>query len=222
MKFGSENKRGKPEKTTVMKATLGRLPEYLRVLTSEEMKEYDKVSATTIAKALNLGEVQVRKDLSAVSGKGKPKTGYVKKDLIERLNTVLGRDKRTTAVIVGAGKLGKALLDYGKFVKYGVEIIAAFDINPALKTDDLHGKRVYHISEFADFVKDNGVEIGVITVPKSAAQSVCDVMVKSGIKAIWNFAPQPLEVPEGVLLQQENLALSLAFLNLQLKNFKGE
>lgn len=202
-----------------MKATLGRLPEYLRVLTSAEMEEYESVSATTIAKALNLGEVQVRKDLSAVSGKGKPKTGYVKKDLIERLNAVLGRDKLTSAVIVGAGKLGKALLDYGKFVKYGVEIVAAFDVNSALVTDDIHGKRIYHISEFADFVKSNNVEIGVITVPKSAAQSVCDMMVKSGIKAIWNFAPQPIEVPKGVLLQQENLALSLAFLKLQLKNY---
>ena len=219
MKIGSENKREKPEKTTVMKATLGRLPEYLRVLTSAEMEEYESVSATTIAKALNLGEVQVRKDLSAVSGKGKPKTGYVKKDLIERLNAVLGRDKLTSAVIVGAGKLGKALSDYGKFVKYGVEIVAAFDVNSALVTDDIHGKRIYHISEFADFVKSNNVEIGVITVPKSAAQSVCDMMVKSGIKAIWNFAPQPIEVPKGVLLQQENLALSLAFLKLQLKNY---
>lgn len=203
---------------TVMKATLGRLPEYLRVLTSDEMKDFETVSATTIAKALNLGEVQVRKDLNAVSGKGKPKTGYIKQELIERLKAVLGVNERTFAVIVGAGKLGKALLDYGKFVKYGVEIVAGFDIDPALKTDDMHGKHIYHISEFADYVKRNGIEIGVITVPKSAAQSVCDMMVKSGIKAIWNFAPQAVTVPDSVILQQENLALSLAFLKLQLKN----
>lgn len=202
---------------TVMKATLGRLPEYLRVLTSEEMQSCDTVSATVIARALNYGEVQVRKDLNAVSGKGKPKTGYKKAELIERLKDVLGANEKTPVVVVGAGRLGKALLDYGKFVKYGVEIVAGFDANPALITDDLHGKPIYHISEFADFVKKNGIEIGVITVPKSAAQSVCDIMVKSGIKAIWNFAPQSLTVPEGVILQQENLALSLAFLKLQLK-----
>ena len=205
-------------KMTIMKATLGRLPDYLRVLNSEEMKDRATVSATNIAKALNLGEVQVRKDLSAVSGKGKPKTGYDTKALIARLEEVLGMHVKTYAVIVGAGKLGRALLDYGKFVKYGVEIVAGFDIDPALKTENVHGKHIYHVSEFQDYVKKNGIEIGIITVPKSVAQSVCEMMVKSGIKAIWNFAPQALEVPEGVLLQQENLALSLAFLNSQLKN----
>lgn len=205
-------------KMTIMKATLGRLPQYLRLLTSEEMQNKESVSATNIAKALNLGEVQVRKDLSAVSGKGKPKTGYVKSELIARLKEVLGANTRTNAVIVGAGKLGKALLDYGKFVEYGIDILAAFDIDPALKTDNIHGKQIYHISEFSGYVEKNKVEIGIIAVPKSAAQSACDMMVKSGIKAIWNFAPQSLTVPDGVILQQENLALSLAFLNSQLKN----
>lgn len=204
---------------TIMKATLGRLPEYLKLLNSEEMKDRESVSATIIAKALGLGEVQVRKDLSAVSGKGKPKTGYLKKDLISRLEDVLGVNGRIKAVIVGAGKLGKALLDYGKFVEYGVEIVAGFDADPARVTENVHGKHIYPVSEFDAYVKKNGIEIGIIAVPKSAAQSVCDTMVKSGIKAIWNFAPQPLEVPEGVLLQQENLALSLAFLKLQLKNY---
>ncbi|MBQ9485640.1 MAG: redox-sensing transcriptional repressor Rex [Clostridia bacterium] len=203
---------------TLMKATLGRLPEYLRVLRSEEMRCRKTVSATVIAKALNLGEVQVRKDLSAVSGKGKPKTGYITRELVKRLEDVLGVNEKTSAVIVGAGRLGKALLDYGKFVEFGVEIVAGFDSNPALCGENQHGKKIYAMSEFSEFVKENDVKIGVIAVPKSAAQRVCDEMIKSGIKAIWNFAPQPLVVPQGILLQQENLALSLAFLNSQLKN----
>lgn len=203
---------------SIMKATLGRLPSYLNFLQSDAMKDRDTVSATIIAKALELGEVQVRKDLSAVSGKGKPKIGYAKEDLIARLKEVLGVNSRSRAVIVGAGKLGKALLDYGKFVEFGIEIVAGFDSDVNATNGNIHGKRVYHISELEKFVKDNGVQVGIITVPKSAAQGVCDKMVKSGIRAIWNFAPQALTVPDTVLLQQENLALSLAFLNLQLKN----
>lgn len=202
----------------ITKATLGRLPDYLRVLESEELKNSPTVSATVIAKMLNLGEVQVRKDLNAVSGAGKPKTGYDTSALIARLEETLGIDTKTYAVIVGAGKLGSALLDYSGFVEYGVEIIAGFDVDVSRCNEKIHGKNVYPMSEFSRFINENGVEIGIIAVPKSAAQQVCDIMVKSGIKAIWNFAPQTLTVPNGVLLQQENLALSVAFLNSQLKN----
>ena len=201
----------------IMKATLGRLPLYLDFLKSQVAGKSANVSSTVIAKSLNLGEVQVRKDLNSVSGKGKPKTGYVTQELVDRLEEVLGAKEPAQAVIVGAGKLGKALLDYGKFTQFGVEIVAAFDADEKLCAE-VHGKRVMPMSEFGAFVGERGIKIGIITVPKSAAQSVCDFMVGCGIKAIWNFAPQSLTVPKDVVLRQENLALSLAFLNLQLKN----
>lgn len=205
------------EKTSVSKATLGRLPEYLRVLRELPENEFPNISATTISKKLSLGEVQVRKDLAAVSGAGKPKLGYVTAELIEKLEEALGYNQLTEAVLVGAGKLGRALLQYDEFQQYGVKISAAFDSNDQVL--NLNGKvEILPMNQFEDFCKSHQIKLGIITVGEGSAQDVCDQMVRSGIEAIWNFAPCKLNVPEGVLLQNENLALSLAHLNNQLKN----
>ena len=197
---------------SISKATLGRLPEYLRLLKSIE-KEHQTISATVIAKYLGFGEVQVRKDLGVVSGKGKPKIGYVTSELIERLEYCLGRNNLCQVVIVGAGKLGRALLDYQGFSDYGLEIVAAFDSAVDDVTFSESGKPIYPMREFEGFCYKCDIKIGVITVPKSAAQEICDLMVKNNISAIWNFAPEILHVPDNVVVQQENLALSLAYLN---------
>ena len=198
-----------------MRSTLGRLPAYLQYLQSLDPEKSKFISATAIAKALGLGDVQVRKDLSAVSGAGRPKVGYVTSDLIQRLRETLGRDDQTKAVIVGAGKLGQALLDYTGFDDFGVDIAAAFDIVCHVPTKTESGKFIYPFEQLEEFCRDNGVHMGVITVPACAAHGVCDKMIRCGITAIWNFAPCSLTVPDGVLLQQENLALSLANLRLQ-------
>jgi redox-sensing transcriptional repressor len=117
------------DKSAVSKATLGRLPEYLRMLKNISPETVPYISATTIAKKLNLGEVQVRKDFASVSGAGKPKLGYSTFELTERIEECLGCNKLTPAVLVGAGKLGRALLHFNEFEKYGVKIVAAFDLN---------------------------------------------------------------------------------------------
>ncbi|MBQ8895153.1 MAG: redox-sensing transcriptional repressor Rex [Clostridia bacterium] len=204
------------ENNAIPKATLGRLPHYLRYLKGLSPGTSPYISATSIAKALDLGDVQVRKDLNAVSGAGKPKIGYETEALIRSLETVLGCDHMTAAVLVGAGKLGKALLDYDEFEEYGVRIAAAFDCNT--QTIRLNRtKEILPMTQFDSFCKSNHVQIGIITVGQGSAQSVCDRMLKCGITAIWNFAPCALSVPAGVLLKQEKLALSLAYLNNQLK-----
>ena len=204
-------------KGAVPKATLGRLPRYLDYLKSLQYGENDSISATAIAKALQLGEVQVRKDLSAVSGAGRPKVGYETKSLINSLENALGQEKITDAVLVGAGKLGKALLEFDEFEKYGVRIVAAFDSNEQVLK--LSSKReLLPMSQFNSYCKEHEIKIGIITVGESSAQTVCDKMTDCGIKAIWNFAPCKLSVPSGTILQQENLALSLAHLNYQLCN----
>lgn len=199
---------------SVPKATLGRLPAYLSFLKSEE-EERSHISATCIARELGYGEVQVRKDLGAVSGMGKPKIGYDIHELIERLESYLGQNDRRQAVIVGAGKLGKALLDYEGFSEYGLEISAAFDLKTETPERSEAGKPIYSMKEFESFCYRNDIKIGIITVGKNAAQSVCDLMVKNNICAIWSFAPKALKVPENVNLREENLALSLAHLNKQ-------
>lgn len=198
----------------VPKATLGRLPVYLQYLRSVQ-GERPNVSATAIARALGYGEVQVRKDLGAVSGLGKPKTGYETAKLMEQLESYLGQKGCRQAVIVGAGKLGRALLDYDGFADYGLEIAAAFDVKNARAEESEAGKPIYPMEELEGFCRRSDIRIGIVTVTKEAAQEVCDRMVKCGISAIWSFVPGSLRVPDTVLLRQENLALSLAHLNMQ-------
>ena len=206
------------DKCTISKATLGRLPSYLEFLRNLPPDKVPYISATAIAKHLGLGEVQVRKDLAAVSGAGKPKLGYVTAELVEKIEDFLGCNQLTSAVLVGAGKLGRALLQYDEFEKYGVKISAAFDSNE--RAISLGTKtEILPMNQFEYFCKTQNIKLGIITVGEGSAQAVCDQMVKSGITAIWNFAPCKLNVPASILLQNENLALSLAHLNNQLCNF---
>ena len=203
------------DKCAISKSTLGRLPSYLEFLRNLPPDKVPYISATAIAKHLGLGEVQVRKDLAAVSGAGKPKLGYVTAELVEKLEDFLGCNRLTSAVLVGAGKLGRALLQYDEFEKYGVKISAAFDSNE--RAISLGTKtEILPMNQFEYFCKTQNIKLGIITVGEGSAQAVCDQMVKSGITAIWNFAPCKLNVPASILLQNENLALSLAHLNNQL------
>ena len=204
------------ERSNVTKATLGRLPQYLQFLNGLPPGQYDHISATTIAKMLSLGEVQVRKDLAAVSGLGKPKVGYRTSELIKDLEDALGCKKLTPAILVGAGKLGRALLDYNGFEEYGVQITAAFDCNEQVLRMNKTSKEILPISSLKKYCSENGIRIGIITVGSGSAQDVCDQMLEAGITAIWNFAPCQLKVPNNVLVKQENLALSLAHLNSQI------
>lgn len=204
------------ERSNVTKATLGRLPQYLQFLNGLPPGQYDHISATTIAKMLSLGEVQVRKDLAAVSGLGKPKVGYRTSELITDLEDALGCKKLTPAILVGAGKLGRALLDYNGFEEYGVQITAAFDCNEQVLRMNKTSKEILPISSLKKYCTENGIRIGIITVGSGSAQDVCDQMLEAGITAIWNFAPCQLKVPDNVLAKQENLALSLAHLNSQI------
>ena len=206
------------DKCTISKATLGRIPSYLEFLRNLPPDKVPSISATAIAKHLGLGEVQVRKDLAAVSGAGKPKLGYVTAELVEKIEDFLGCNQLTSAVLVGAGKLGRALLQYDEFEKYGVKISAAFDSNE--RAISLGTKtEILPMNQFEYFCKTQNIKLGIITVGEGSAQAVCDQMVKSGITAIWNFAPCKLNVPASILLQNENLALSLAHLNNQLCKF---
>lgn len=198
--------KAKGENKMPSKATLSRLPEYLNYIRCLPAKT-QCVSATAIAKGLDLGEVQVRKDLASICGNGKPKTGYCVTDLSAALETALGIRSESEAVIVGAGKLGTALLGFGGFADYGICVRRAFDCNPLIASE-----KVLPVAELPSYCALHQVEIGIIAVPPSDAQAVADLLVKSGIRAIWCFAVCRLEVPENVTVQYENMALSLAHL----------
>ena len=204
------------EQKKISKSVLKRLPGYLAYLKNMPENAPPHISATALANALGMGQVQVRKDLAIVSDGGRPKIGYLRKDLINDIEQFLGYDNTTDAVLIGAGKLGQALMAYKGFDEYGLNILAAFDVRPKMeKTDE--GKPVYHISQLAHFCRTNKVLMGIITVPAEGAQEVADQLITGGIKAIWNFAPTHLDVPANILVQNENMATSLAVLSVHLQ-----
>lgn len=200
----------------ISKSVLKRLPGYLAYLKTLTDENSPYISATALAAALGMGEVQVRKDLAMVSDGGRPKIGYRRAALIDDIEQFLGYDNTTDAVLIGAGKLGQALCGYSGFEAYGLNILAAFDINPAADRTD-EGTPIYHMSQLESFCRSNKVLMGIITVPAKYAQEVCDQLIASGIKAIWTFAPIHLEVPPGILVQSENMATSLAVLSMHLQ-----
>lgn len=207
------------ESKTVSKKLLYRLPLYLNYLKGLEESVSD-VSAPRIAGALNLGDVLVRKDLAKVSNEGRRRRGYPRENLIRDIEAFLDVHGLTCAVIVGAGKLGQALMDYSGFEESGLQILAGFDVKPSAPRTE-GGKPIYDISLLAPFCELNTVPVGIITVPAERAQQACDKLVECGVKAILNYAPVYLRVPEHVVVQHENLAVSLTTLLVQLKNQTG-
>ncbi len=197
--------------------TLRRLPiyyQYLKKTQAEKGSEY--ISSTQIGNDLNILPIQVRKDLEIAEAAGKPKLGYDVTDLIRTIEAFLGWNNTTEGYLVGVGNLGSALLGYQGFREYGLDLIAAFDTDAHKVGREVHGKVVLHVSKLPSMVKRMGVKIGVLTVPAISAQPLADIMVKAGVRAIWNFSPVKINVPPHVIVQHENLASSLVVLSRKL------
>ena len=210
-----ENKDIKEIKETqqISKATLARMPLYLHFLQEEHSKGAQYISSTVIAQNISVSSVLVRKDLALVSSEaGRPRLGFAISRLIVDIEKFLGYDNLSDAIIVGAGGLGRAFLGYEGFKSNGLNIVAAFDISEHLIGTNVLGKEILPLSKLAEFVEEHKIRIGIITVPKVAAQDVLNKMVDAGIKAVWNFAPAPLRVPKDIVLKTEDLAASLAML----------
>jgi len=198
--------------------TFRRLPYYLQYLRALRDTGAASVSAPAAAARFGFTEVQVRKDFAAVSQTGgRPKHGFDLQELIEAIERALGYHSAHNAVLIGAGSLGRALLSYDGFRQYGVHFAAAFDADPALAGTRVGGVPVLSATELERFCRGTRVGIGILTVPAPAAQAVCDRLVGAGVPAVWNFAPVHLVVPEGVLVQNENMASSLAMLSKHLR-----
>ena len=200
--------------------TLQRLPTYLNYLKS--LDDDGNISSTEITRALGLNDVQVRKDLSSVSSGGRPKVGYNIRGLILDLKEFLGYNAVNDAVMVGCGNLGRALMSYRGFREYGLRIVAGFDVSDDIVGEEVSGKPVLPLSGLPQYCRENGIRIGVITTPAQAAQKACDLLMEGGIKAVWNFAPAHITVGEGVLVQNENMACSLALLSKHLNEMLEE
>lgn len=205
--------------TGVSKATITRMPAYLRYLKEESVKGREYVASAAIAKDMAVSAVLVRKDLALVSSvAGRPRLGFEVNGLIADIEKFLGYDNVSDALLVGVGGLGRAFLGYEGFKNYGLNIVAGFDVSPALVNKEIDKKPVYSLDGLDEFVRSRKINIGIITVPKRAAQEVCDRMVNAGIKAVWNFASVKLTVPNGVIVRYEDLAASLAMLSGELFN----
>lgn len=197
----------------VSKQTLKRLPYYLNYIKSEECAALDAVSAGKIAGALQLTEIQVRKDLASVSDGGRPRRGYDKEKLIGDIESFMGLNKINRAVLVGAGRLGQALLHYDGCRHCGVEIMYAFDTDPYMIGNEICGIKVENYHRIGELCKKENVRIGIVTVPAVYAQKVCDTLIEAGIQAIWNFAPVLPKVPDDIIIHNENMAGSLTLLS---------
>lgn len=197
--------------------TFRRLPGYYNYLKMLSEAGVENVSAPSIAAEMHLNEVQVRKDLAAVSPlPGIPRRGFVVEELLVGIGSFLGYYNRDEALLVGAGNLGRALMLNKSFEDHGLYIVAACDKDPDLLGKKIGNKKVYSINRIASLCKRLKTRIGIIAVPPEEAQKVCDLMVDNGILAIWNFAPVHLRAPDGVLIQNENMEASMALLSQHL------
>ena len=201
------------QRKSISRQALERLTTYLNYLHGLPDDSKETISATNIADALGINQVVVRKDLAEVSSGGRPKVGYVRHDLIRDIEHSLGWDDVCSAVLVGVGNLGRALLSYKGFDQYGLEIVVAFDSSRALQGHTFGRTKVLSPVRMADLCRRMRLHIGIITVPAEEAQAVCDTLVDCGIRAIWNFAPTHLCVPDHVIVKNENMAASLCELS---------
>jgi redox-sensing transcriptional repressor len=200
----------------IPQASLRRLPLYHHYLMDLEARGILRVSTSHIGRELNLVPVQVRKDLQYTGIIGKPKTGYSVPELIQTIESFLGWNKVNEAFLVGAGNLGTALLGHERFSRFGLSIVAAFDSDISKVGTWIHDKAVLPLDKLPDLAHRMGIHLGIITAPAEVAQSVADLMVMSGIQAIWNFAPVRLRVPERIFVHNEDLYSSLASLSWKL------
>ncbi len=199
----------------ILKSTLSRLPSYYCLIENRQALGEEYISATTIAESLSINPVQVRKDLASIcSEPGRPKLGFKIDTLLSDLKIYLGYDHYDEAVLVGVGALGHVLMQYTGFANYGLGIVAGFD--KVVREKKIADKPVLSISKLVSFLRRTHIKIGIIAVPASEAQGVADLLVTGGIKAIWNFAPATISLPETILVKNENLAASLAALTAEL------
>ena len=194
----------------VPEPTLRRLPWYLSNAKLMKEKGETYVSSTQISRQINIDSSQIAKDLSYVAIAGRTRVGYEIDQLIEVLEDFLGFTNMHKAYLFGVGSLGGALLRDTGLAHFGLEITGAFDVNPELVGTTIGGIPIHHTEDFEEYMKNSQVNIGVLTVPINYAQEVTDKMVAAGIKAIWNFTPFRIRVPEGIVVQNTSLYAHLA------------
>ncbi len=198
--------------------SIRRLPSYLHIIRNAQAQGLENISGTVIANELALEPIQVRKDLAITGIIGKPKKGYPVDPLINAIEQFLGWSKNKNAILIGVGNLASALLGYQEFKFHGLEFVATFDSDKNKIGKSIHGVPVYALDTLKEHIKNLDATIAVITVPSHVAQEIADLVVESGIKAIWNFSNVKLKLPNDICCQQEDLTSGYAMLSLMMNN----
>jgi redox-sensing transcriptional repressor len=206
------------KKKNISMAVIKRLPKYHRYLKELMKNDVDRISSKELSEKIGFTASQIRQDLNCFGDFGQQGYGYNVGDLYNQISNILGLSKEYKTILIGAGNIGQAIANYTDFEKLGFKLQCIFDINPKLIGITIRGIEIKDIDYLCDYVKENPVDIGIMCVPNNNAQKVCDILVKNGVKGIWNFAPVDLVVEEGVKVENVHLSDSLLTLSCLLND----
>lgn len=197
------------EEKEISQAVIGRLPRYFRYLGDLKDEGVERISSQDLSQLMKVTASQIRQDFNNFGGFGQQGYGYNVVYLYEEIGKILGLNEQHNFIIIGAGNLGRALGNYMNFERRGFIVKGIFDINPKLHGKELRGIPVQPVENIEEFVKENDIDIAVLTIPKDGAVKTAEVLVKCNIKAIWNFAHVDLNVPDNIVVENVHLSDSL-------------
>ena len=206
----------------ISKAVIKRLPRYYRYLGELLEDNVERISSNDLSKKMRVTASQIRQDLNNFGGFGQQGYGYNVKYLYTEIGKILGLDIVHPMIIVGAGNLGQALANYVEFEKRGFKLVGIFDVNPVLEGIAVRGIEIQMISDLPFFMKENNIEIAILTLPKNKARDMAEILIENGIKAIWNFAHIDLDTPDDVIVENVHLSESLMTLSYNLSQYRQE
>ena len=210
------------EAKQISKAVIKRLPRYYRYLGELLEDNVERISSNDLSKKMRVTASQIRQDLNNFGGFGQQGYGYNVKYLYTEIGKILGLDIVHPMIIVGAGNLGQALANYVEFEKRGFKLVGIFDVNPVLEGIAVRGIEIQMISDLPFFMKENNIEIAILTLPKNKARDMAEILIENGIKAIWNFAHIDLDTPVDVIVENVHLSESLMTLSYNLSQYRQE
>ena len=206
----------------ISQAVISRLPRYFRYLGELKDEGIERVSSQELSDIMQVTASQIRQDLNNFGGFGQQGYGYNVEFLYEEIGKILGLDRKHNLIIIGAGNLGQALVNYVDFERRGFLFKGVFDVNPALYGKKIRGIEVQCMEHMGQFVRENNIDIAVLTVPKTEAAETAERLISYGIKGIWNFAHVDLKVPEGIQVENVHLSDSLMKLSYNINRFQKE
>ena len=210
------------EAKQISKAVIKRLPRYYRYLGELLEDNVERISSNDLSKKMRVTASQIRQDLNNFGGFGQQGYSYNVKYLYTEIGKILGLDIVHPMIIVGAGNLGQALANYVEFEKRGFKLVGIFDVNPVLEGIAVRGIEIQMISDLPFFMKENNIEIAILTLPKNKARDMAEILIENGIKAIWNFAHIDLDTPDDVIVENVHLSESLMTLSYNLSQYRQE